>query len=95
MSLCADSPMTAKFRFQTVDDEKKTLYLEALEGDVMKMYKTFKVKAQFNDVGNGASKVIWGIEYEKANENAPEPDHYANFALKVSKELDARLRQAK
>ncbi|PON45391.1 Major latex protein domain containing protein [Trema orientale] len=88
------SPMTAKVRVQSIDDENRTLVLEALEGDVLKVYKSFKAKIQFNDVDNGASKVIWGLEYEKASENAPEPDHYVNFMVKVAKGLDAHLRKA-
>lgn len=32
------------------------------------------------------------MEFEKANENAPDPEHYVDFAvLKMSKGLDAYL----
>ena len=95
LSLRAGSPMTAKVRVSSIDDENRSLTMDILEGDVLKIYKSFKAKIQFNDVDNGKSKVIWALEYEKATENAPEPDHYVNFAVKMSKGLDAELRKAK
>ena len=95
LSLRAGSPMTAKVRVSSIDDENRSLTMDILEGDVLKIYKSFKAKIQFNDVDNGKSKVIWALEYEKATENAPEPDHYVNFVVKMSKGLDAELRKAK
>ncbi|XP_062104868.1 kirola-like [Humulus lupulus] len=88
------SPMTAKVKVAAVDDENKSITMEILEGDVFKFYKSFKVKIQFNDVDNSASKIVWALEYEKANESAPDPDHYVNFAVKLTKGIDAQLRMA-
>lgn len=87
--------MTVKLRADSVDDQNRSLTFNVLEGDMLKVYKSFKAKIQFDDLDNGASKVNWAVDYEKATENAPEPDHYVNFAVKMTKGLDAQLRQAK
>uniref|UniRef100_A0A803NDP5 Bet v I/Major latex protein domain-containing protein n=1 Tax=Chenopodium quinoa TaxID=63459 RepID=A0A803NDP5_CHEQI len=35
--------------------------------------------------------VTWSFEYEKMNENVPEPDIYANYLLGVAKDIGASL----
>lgn len=39
----------------------------------------------------GAGSEEWTLEFEKANVNAPDPEEYADFAVKMSKGLDAYL----
>ena len=68
--------------------------LFSLEGDVLKLYKTFKAKLEISKAGNGGSTVKWTLEVEKANANAPEPKLYADYAIKVSKGIDAYLGRA-
>ncbi|KAG8637496.1 MLP-like protein 31 [Manihot esculenta] len=70
-----------------VDDEKKTVTLIGLEGDVFKIYKVCNITWQLTSKGQGSlSKVI--IEYEKLNENVPVPGVYLDFLGRITKEID-------
>nr|CAH59440.1 major latex-like protein 1 [Plantago major] len=80
-------PKTVKLRFEVIDDAKKSMEIVAFEGDVMQLYKSFKTTITAVD-GN---TVKWSIEFEKANELAPAPDHYILLATQVTKMLDAYL----
>ncbi|OAY57157.1 MLP-like protein 34 [Manihot esculenta] len=85
---CLDgSPlMGAKVKLEAIDDARKTMIFDVVEGDVLKMYKSFKAKVEI-----GADYVKWSLEYEKANNNIPDPDVYLDMAAKLSKGIDAHL----
>ncbi|KAM0996793.1 hypothetical protein ACFX2I_006720 [Malus domestica] len=89
-----EGPVTAKIKIPAVDDENTSINFVVLEGDVLKLYKTFKAKLEISKAGNGGSTVKWTLEVEKANANAPEPKLYADHAIKVSKGIDAYLGRA-
>ena len=55
------------------------------------MYQSFKAKTQAIKAGNGGCIVKWTFEFEKANENAPDPKAFAELGDKVAKGLDAYL----
>ncbi|KAK2986712.1 hypothetical protein RJ640_010937 [Escallonia rubra] len=80
------SLMMMKVKIEAIDDSNKSITFGALEGDIMQLYESFKVTVK---VGDGFVK--WTIEYEKASDAAPKPDLYGDFAVKVSKGLDAYL----
>ncbi|TQD72016.1 hypothetical protein C1H46_042444 [Malus baccata] len=86
-----EGPVTAKIKIPAVDDEITSINFVVLDGDVLKLYKTFKAKLEISKAGNGGSTVKWTLEVEKANANAPEPKLYADHAIKVSKGIDAYL----
>ncbi|GMN28547.1 hypothetical protein TIFTF001_002096 [Ficus carica] len=88
------APMTARVKVEEIDDHNKSITMTILEGDVLKMYKSFKAKISFIEGEYGTSKVNWSLSYEKLNDNAPDPDHYVNFAVKLSKGMDTYLRSA-
>ncbi|KAB1211295.1 MLP-like protein 31 [Morella rubra] len=50
-----------------------------IEGDMLKLYKS--VKANIQVTGSGSAN--WVIEYEKANDSAPDPEIYKDLAAKV------------
>ncbi|XP_038887097.1 MLP-like protein 31 [Benincasa hispida] len=88
------SPAAAKIKMRLVDDAKKFIVYEIVEGDALKFYKVFRAKLEA--VNGGLNKVEgnfakWTIEYEKANENVPSPENYLELAVKVSKGLDAYI----
>ncbi|KAA0056062.1 hypothetical protein IC582_013641 [Cucumis melo] len=88
------SPAAAKIKMRLVDDVKKSIVYEIMDGDVLKYYKVFRAKLEavnggLNKVGGNFAK--WTIEYQKANENVPSPENYMELAVKVSKGLDAYI----
>ncbi|KAJ4848328.1 hypothetical protein Tsubulata_003725 [Turnera subulata] len=77
--------MWTKFKV-TFDDATKSIGFDFLGGDLLQLYKTFKAKMRV-----GAGHVNWSIEFEKANENVPNPAPYIGIITKFSKGLDAHL----
>ncbi|KAK9939837.1 hypothetical protein M0R45_016521 [Rubus argutus] len=82
---------TAKLKIQSIDDENRSITFGFLEGDFLKVYQSFKAKTQAIKAGNGGCIVKWTFEFEKANENAPDPKAFAELGDKVAKGLDAYL----
>ncbi|KAK6931022.1 Bet v I/Major latex protein [Dillenia turbinata] len=85
---------TAKEKIQ-VDEENKTVIFEIVEGDMLKLYKSYKVYLQIipSPTGQGG-KVKWTAEYEKANEDVPSPNKYLEFGAHLTTNLDAYLLKA-
>ena len=76
-----------------VDEEKNTLALIGLEGDVMTTYKVFNPTYHLTPKGDGSlARLI--IEYEKLDENIPVPDKYMDFMITVTRDIDANLTKA-
>lgn len=75
-------------RYDT-NDAAKTITFTVLEGDLLKNFKSFKVKLQ---VERGVAK--WSIEFEKLNPNVPNPNEYVDFINKMSKGFNAQLGKA-
>ncbi|XP_038878132.1 MLP-like protein 43 [Benincasa hispida] len=85
-------PAKVKAKVADVDEEKKSITYEAVEGDILNQYSLFKAKFQASDdEENGSTTVNWSIEFEKADENIPPPVAYLNFVSKLSMGLDAYL----
>ncbi|KAF3443597.1 hypothetical protein FNV43_RR14919 [Rhamnella rubrinervis] len=78
--------LEAKVKVQALDEENKSFTFVVTEGDVLKLYNSFKAKLE---VSGGLVK--WSLEFDKANQNAPNPDPHLDLAIKVSKGLDDYL----
>lgn len=85
--LISGCPMTAKAKIETLDNENKSITFAVLEGDILSFYTSFKAKLEVMDAGYAK----WSIEYEKADESAPDQEVYRNFAVTLFKGLDAYL----
>ncbi|KAG8373796.1 hypothetical protein BUALT_Bualt11G0062400 [Buddleja alternifolia] len=79
-------PMTVKVKTEAINDEERSITFKALEGNLMQLYSSFGSKVTFTD-----GFIKWCIEFEKANDLAPNPDIYAILAVEISKGLDAYL----
>ncbi|XP_038878057.1 MLP-like protein 34 [Benincasa hispida] len=85
--------LTAKIKLRVVDDVKKCIIYEAVEGDVLKHYKVFIVKLEAvngglsNKVGGSFAK--WTVDFVKANEYVPSPENYLEMFVNISKGVDA------
>lgn len=87
------SPEAAKIKLRAVDDVKKYIIYEVVEGDMLKHFKLFRAKLEaiHGGLAKGGGFAKWTIEFEKAHENVPSPENYMDLAVKVSKGLDAYL----
>lgn len=70
-----------------VNKEKRLVTFKAFEGHLIEEYKNFKATVHIENEGEN-SLVIWTIEYEKQNENVPEPLHYLQLAINLTKDVD-------
>ncbi|KAJ6689573.1 hypothetical protein OIU85_005934 [Salix viminalis] len=76
-----------------VDEEKNTVGLIGLEGDVMTKYKLFNPTYHLTPKGGGSlARLI--IEYEKLDENIPVPDKYMDFMISITRDIDESLAKA-
>lgn len=79
--------MTMKQRTLAVDDGARSISFEIIEGDIKKLYNTYKYTYTVTD----DCRVTWSIDFEKAYDSAPDPHAYSSFATTVVKGLDKYL----
>ncbi|CAM8950123.1 unnamed protein product [Rhodiola kirilowii] len=80
------APMAAKIKINDLDKNQKMVTYEFIEGDVLKLYKSFTTKLQFAD-----GYVTWEAGYEKVSESAQNPDLCASFAATLLTGMDKFL----
>ncbi|MED6155569.1 hypothetical protein PIB30_006438 [Stylosanthes scabra] len=77
---------------EDIDKENNKVSFRVLEGDLLKHhYKSFKFILHVVPKKEGGSKVHWTLEYEKMNDNTPDPHAMMQLAAEVSKDLEAHL----
>ncbi|KAK6122352.1 hypothetical protein DH2020_043972 [Rehmannia glutinosa] len=76
----------AKEIIEAIDEEKKSITFNVIEGDVMAWYNTFKLIVKVDNNGED-SLVTWTLEYEKKTEDVPEPHAVMNLGLSMTKEI--------
>ncbi|KAG6392570.1 hypothetical protein SASPL_146794 [Salvia splendens] len=79
-------PTTAKVLTEAIDDAAKIITFSVLEGDLLLVYKSFKVTLTVKD---GLAE--WSIEYEKATILSPPPQLYVPLAVTLCTLVDAYL----
>lgn len=72
---------------EAIDEEKKSVTFKMIEGDLMELYKKFVVTLHVDTKGQ-SNLVTWTFDYEKLNENVPDPNSVMDFALKVTKDIE-------
>ncbi|KAL7132306.1 hypothetical protein ABFS83_12G064400 [Erythranthe nasuta] len=78
----------AKNIIHAIDEEKKSVTFEIVEGDMMKLYKTFKLSVHVDTTGED-NLVTWTSEYEKLNEDIPDPHTLMELCLNVTKDIES------
>ncbi|PON53315.1 Bet v I type allergen [Parasponia andersonii] len=76
---------------EAIDDENKRLTFKLLDGEITKYYKNVKSTIQVTGKDEGGSSVKWSLEYEKQNEDLPEPIKYLDLFPVLTKSVDAYL----
>ncbi|GER37353.1 polyketide cyclase/dehydrase and lipid transportsuperfamily protein [Striga asiatica] len=72
----------AKEIIEAIDEEKKSVTFKVIGGDLMELYKSFKLTVHVDANGNNMNMVTWTLDYEKKNENVPNPHSLMDFCLK-------------
>ncbi|TKY59015.1 MLP protein 31 [Spatholobus suberectus] len=88
-----DTVETLKERVE-FDDENKMITYFILEGDMLKYYKSYKVILHVLPKGKH-SLVKWTFLYEKKDDTAPEPTKYKDLLVKLTKNVEAHLLEAR
>ncbi|KAL8532626.1 hypothetical protein ACS0TY_008999 [Phlomoides rotata] len=78
-------------RIDLVDEEKKTMSYTFLKGDILNYYKNFKSTVCVSDAEGDGCVVKYIAEFEKANEQIPDPILFKEFAVKAYHDFDAYL----
>ncbi|XVF85376.1 hypothetical protein PTKIN_Ptkin17bG0112700 [Pterospermum kingtungense] len=83
----------AKVVAETIDPEKNAITFRVIEGDLKKEYKSFVVHIQAspNPNSEGGSIVHWTLEYERLHDAIAHPESLLQFAVDMSKDIDAHL----
>lgn len=76
--------LIAKQTIEAIDKENKLVTFTVFGGDLMKLYKVFKMIVPVIEEGK-ANYVKWIMEYEKANENVPSPNILMDFGIAITK----------
>ncbi|CAK9152123.1 unnamed protein product [Ilex paraguariensis] len=78
----------AKQTIQAVDEEKKSVTFKVIEGDLMKLYKSFIITAHVDTKGK-SNLVTWTLDYEKLNDRVEDPNTLMDSILAVTKDIEA------
>ncbi|KAK8567554.1 hypothetical protein V6N13_105514 [Hibiscus sabdariffa] len=76
--------------YESVDDKNKKMVFKMVEGEVLKYYKSWRTVFNITPMGEG-SLVKWIMEFEKQNDDIPDPVEYADFLVTLAKNIDAYL----
>ncbi|XP_075515997.1 MLP-like protein 423 [Primulina tabacum] len=85
------TPITQKI--ESVDEENKKMTYSVVDGDILKLYKSFRATLAVSAKGDG-TLVIYSGEYEKRNEQVQDPDEFTGIIIKALHRLDDYLLQA-
>lgn len=80
----------SKQRIEDIDKENNKITFKVLGGDLLEDYKSFKFIMQIVPQREG-SVVRWIVEYEKHNNNVPNPHSLFHLSVEVLKYVDAHL----
>ncbi|KAL4626400.1 hypothetical protein ACB092_05G093200 [Castanea dentata] len=75
---------------EPVDDKNHSLTFKVIGGILLELYKSFKFVVQATPKGEG-SLVRWTLEYEKLHVDDPESNTMLEFAIGLTKDMDAQL----
>jgi hypothetical protein len=86
----AGKTCVSKERVEGIDKKNNKITYRELGGDLLKDYKSMKMIMQVVPQKVGGV-VHWIVEYEKLNNNGPNPHSFSNYCVEVLKRVDAHL----
>ncbi|XP_057482426.1 kirola-like [Actinidia eriantha] len=78
---------TAKDIIEAIDEETKSVTFKVVEGDLMELYKTFKIVVHVDTKGEN-NLVTWTFHYEKLKEDVEEPNTLMDICIAVTKDIE-------
>ncbi|KAG8382756.1 hypothetical protein BUALT_Bualt05G0110400 [Buddleja alternifolia] len=86
--------MVAKEMIESIDENMKSITYKVLDGDLLKMYKTFKFIINVDKNGED-NLVTWTLEYEKMTEDVPDPCRLMDASVDGEKNVSKEFIQSK
>ncbi|GAU30868.1 hypothetical protein TSUD_15540 [Trifolium subterraneum] len=86
--------VSAKAKIESIDDKNKVITYSIFDGEVIENYKSLKAIIQVIDKEHGGGGIVkLTYEYEKVKEDITglSLESILDFAIKVTKEIDAHL----
>ncbi|KAI7729837.1 hypothetical protein M8C21_003519 [Ambrosia artemisiifolia] len=77
----------AKTKILAIDEENKSINFQFVDGDFLKLYKSFYVYLHVDTKGS-KHVVTWTVEYEKLSPNVPDPDTFMDFYKRLTKDIE-------
>ncbi|CAH2033684.1 unnamed protein product [Thlaspi arvense] len=74
-----------------VNEENRSVSFLALEGDLLKLYKRYKITLHVIPQGDRVCIANWIWEYEKLNDDVRPPTKYSAFVADYTRDLETRL----
>ncbi|KAG9146166.1 hypothetical protein Leryth_007875 [Lithospermum erythrorhizon] len=74
---------TARELIEAIDEENQIVKLRVIDGELKQQYKDMLVTIQVEDHGD-KHLVTWIMEYEKLNENIPDPVTLVELAIEIT-----------
>ncbi|KAI3433158.1 Bet_v_1 domain-containing protein [Psidium guajava] len=84
--------VVAKDKIDAIDEVNKSITFDIISGEVTKYFSSYKATIQLVSEGQNNS-VKWSVEYEKMNEQVPDPHPQLDFLITMAKEVDNYLVQ--
>ncbi|KAL2928122.1 MLP-like protein 43 [Bienertia sinuspersici] len=81
-------PMVAKKTLEEIDEEKKFVKYRAIEGDVMKEYKSITGSCEVIPKDSKTCIAKFIFEYEKMNVSVPKPSALVDAWIDATKHID-------
>ncbi|KAH9616399.1 hypothetical protein KSS87_013726 [Heliosperma pusillum] len=81
-------------RTDEIDEHNMKITRSIIAGELMTHYKSMKALLQPISKGNDSCFMMFSLEYEKIDEDAPEPIEFFNFGLDVFNKLGHQLSSA-
>nr|QKE59448.1 major latex protein-like protein [Nepeta racemosa] len=80
--------MVTKEKIDFLDDENKMLRYSYMEGEILKNYKNLRGTVHMSSSKSGGTIFKYSGEFEKANEQVPDPVFFKDFMVIVFQGLD-------
>ncbi|PWA72105.1 hypothetical protein CTI12_AA273680 [Artemisia annua] len=79
-------PQHTKELIEFADENNKSITFRVLEGEIIQIYKRIAANVRADQNGENCL-VTWTVEYEKINEDVPDPDSIIDFAYNLTKDI--------
>ncbi|PWA41390.1 kirola [Artemisia annua] len=76
---------------EALDEVNRSITYKVCDGDLLKAYKSFKEHLRFDGKGDNNCTFTWTLEYEKMNEDVPDPDSVFEAVQSIIKYAETHI----